>query len=204
MPVLSYAQAEKFLLSAQALQKDGHFVYTSGKHGDTYLNKDAIYPHTELVSKISRELARLCLDLDVEVVVGPVAGGVVLSQWVAFHLSQLGWQEVLSVYTDKRKHEGTFILKRGYNELAQGKRVLVVDDIINHGTSVSAVVDEVRRCGGEPVAVVCLCNRYSKMAEDFGVPKLYSFINFKLNIYEPSDCPLCKAGIPLSKGLGHA
>lgn len=204
MPVLSYAQAEKFLLSVGALHKDGHFVYTSGKHGDTYLNKDAIYPHTELVSKICRELARLCLDLNPDVVVGPVAGGVVLSQWLAFHLSDLGWQEVLSVYADKRKDSGRFILRRGYGKVVHGKKVLIVDDIINHGTSVTALVDEVQRCGGDVVGVACLCNRYSKEASDFKVPWLHSFIDFKLSIYDPADCLLCKKGIPLSKWLGHA
>ena len=24
-----------------------HFVYTSGKHGSVYINKDALYPHTK-------------------------------------------------------------------------------------------------------------------------------------------------------------
>ncbi len=29
----------------------GHFVFTSGRHGDKYINKDAIYPFTKEVSK---------------------------------------------------------------------------------------------------------------------------------------------------------
>ncbi len=204
MSKLSQVQATNFLKEHDILRESGHYAYTSGKHGDTYLNKDALLPHVELVSEICEGIAREFIGLGVDAVLGPVAGGVVLSQWVAHHLGKLEDREVLAVYADKRKTEGEFIIRRGYDEMIRGKKVLLVDDIINRGTSLRGLQREIGRVGCEVVGVGCLCNRYDATAEDFGVPKLHSFINFKLNIYEPSDCPLCKAGVPLSKGLGHA
>ena len=80
-----------------------HFVYTSGKHGEVYINKDALYPHTRETSQEGRMLAELILanSLQPEVVVGPALGGIILSQWTAYHLSELLGKEVLSVYTEK-------------------------------------------------------------------------------------------------------
>ncbi len=204
MPILSRQQAEKFLQEHNVLRGNGHYVYTSGKHGDTYLNKDALLPHVELVSEICQGIAREFAGISVDAVIGPVAGGVVLSQWIAHHLGKLEKREVLAVYADKRKTEGEFIIRRGYDEMIHGKRVLLVDDIINQGNSLRGLQREIARIECEVVGIGCLCNRYDSLAEDFGVPKLYSFIDFKLNIYEPENCPLCKTGIPLSKGLGHA
>ncbi len=33
-----------------AMIRGSHLVYTSGKHGDTYINKDAVYPCTRDIS----------------------------------------------------------------------------------------------------------------------------------------------------------
>ncbi len=204
MSQLSQAEAREYLKEHNVLRESGHYVYTSGKHGDTYLNKDALLPHVELVSEICKQIAAEFVGQNVEAVLGPVAGGVVLSQWTAHHLGKLEGREVLAVYADKRKTEGEFIIRRGYDEMVRGKRVLLVDDIINQGSSLRGLQREAARIECEVVGVGCLCNRYESTAEDFGVPKLYSYIEFKLNIFEPSGCPLCEQGVPMSKGLGHA
>ena len=72
-----------------AVLTNDHFVYTSGKHGEVYINKDALYPHTRETSQVGRMLAELILanNLQPEVVVGPALGGIILSQWTAYHFS---------------------------------------------------------------------------------------------------------------------
>ena len=37
-----------------AILSNDHFVGTSGKHFATYINKDALYPHTEATSTMGR------------------------------------------------------------------------------------------------------------------------------------------------------
>jgi len=90
------------LKKVQAVLTDGHFVYTSGKHGSIYVNKDAVYPHTAEASKIGKLFAEKFQNKNVDVVAGPAVGGTILSQWTAHHLSKLQKKEVLSVYTRKR------------------------------------------------------------------------------------------------------
>ena len=41
------------------------------------------------------------LDMDIDTVAAPALGGIILSQWTAYHLSELKGKEILGVYTEK-------------------------------------------------------------------------------------------------------
>jgi len=77
------------LKKVQAVLTDGHFVYTSGKHGSVYVNKDAVYPHTKETSQIGKLFAEKFKNKNIDVVAAPALGGIILSQWTAYHLSKL-------------------------------------------------------------------------------------------------------------------
>ena len=61
-----------------AVITDSHFVYTSGKHGSVYVNKDAVYPHTRETSRIGQLFAEKFKDADIDVVAAPALGGIIL------------------------------------------------------------------------------------------------------------------------------
>jgi orotate phosphoribosyltransferase len=94
----------------------GHFVFTSGRHGDKYINKDAIYPFTKETSLLCEAMAKLFLHAKADVVIGPAVGAAILSQWVASHLGALTGKEVAAVYADK-DGEGGFVVRRGYDRI---------------------------------------------------------------------------------------
>ena len=48
-----------------------------------------------------------------------------MSQWTAYHLSEINSREVLAVYTEKSP-DGGQIFTRGYENYVKGKRVLIV------------------------------------------------------------------------------
>lgn len=183
-----------------AYQDNGHFVYTSGAHGSVYINKDAIYPHTELIGAMCRQIAEHFATNNIEVVTGPAVGGVVLSQWTARHLSAITGREVLSTYADKSS-KGGFIVRRGYEKLMEDKQVLLVDDIINQGVSIKAMVAAVGERGGSISKVACLVNRGGRQATEFGVHEVFALLNIKLDIYEVAKCPLCAQKIPINNNL---
>lgn len=181
---------------------DSHIVYTSGKHGSAYLNKDAIYPHTAEVSKLCRAIAEEFKGKGVDVVAAPALGGIVLTQWTAHHLSQLEGKEILSVFTEKTA-EGEQIWKRGYDKLVAGKKVLIVEDLLTTGGSVKKEVEAVKATGGEPVAVAALVNRGGVKSEDIdGVP-LFTLASVNFQAYEESTCPLCQSHVPVNTTVGH-
>ena len=80
-----------------------HIVYTSGKHGPAYVNKDAVYPDTEATSRLCLAIAEHFKDSGVEVVVGPEKGGIILSTWTAYHLTQLTGRKVEAVYAEREE-----------------------------------------------------------------------------------------------------
>jgi orotate phosphoribosyltransferase len=186
-----------------AIITDSHIVYTSGKHGSAYVNKDVLYPHTDLTSKVCRMFAEKYKDEDIDIVVAPALGGIVLSQWVAHHLSAIKGKEILGVYAEKDTDKN-LILTRGYDKLVKGKNILVVEDITNTGGSTKKVIDTVKSAGGNVVAACVMVNRKPKEvnSEMMGVP--FSALGiFEAGTYEEADCPLCKANVPINTDVGH-
>lgn len=195
-------QALEVLQHVGAILTDDHFVYTSGKHGSAYVNKDAIYPTPNLISGLCNEIAEVFRDDKVDVVIAPAIGGVILTQWTALHLRVTTGKSVLAVYAEKEA-DGTFVIKRGYDRLIKDKRVLVVEDILTTGGSARKVVDATRAIGGNIIGVGVICNRGGITAKDLGdVPKLFSLTYFKFDTWDEAKCPFCAAGVPINTNIG--
>ncbi|MBI3573438.1 orotate phosphoribosyltransferase [Candidatus Kaiserbacteria bacterium] len=182
---------------------EGHFVGTSGRHMSLYITKDAWFPHTELVSKVCAMLAELNKDKNIEIVVGPAVGGVVLSTWTAYHLSRITGKEVLSLFTEKTSENGQ-VFKRGYDKMVKGKRVLLVEDTVATGSSIRKVVDTIQAAGGDLVQISLVINRVSKdvNAESFGVP-VNALGEVPADTYAEDEVPDWLKKIPINTTVGH-
>ena len=195
----------EILKRTEAVITDSHIVGTSGRHMSVYINKDAIYPHTQETFELCRLFAEKVKDLEIEAVVGPVIGGVILSQLVAYHLSILKNKDILGLYAEKTPEGGmTLISRRNYDQLVKGKKVLVVEDITNTGGSAKKTVDAVKEVGGEVLAVAVIVNRNPETvtAEYMGAP-FYPLCIFKAENFDANNCPLCKAKVPINTTIGH-
>jgi orotate phosphoribosyltransferase len=191
----------KIFEESQAIITGSHIVYTSGKHGSAYVNKDAVYPFTSRVSKLCSFIAEDFENEEIDAVVGPVVGGVALAQWTAHHLSRLQGKEVLAICADKS--EESFIIKRGQDKLITGKKILVVEDILTTGGSVKKVVEAIRSINGDVIGVAALCNRGEITTKEIGdVPVLKTLVNVTLDAFDEADCPLCKDGIEINTSVG--
>lgn len=189
------ARARAILAEARAIITGSHVVYTSGKHGSAYVNKDAVYPNTARVAELCRYLADATAATRPDVVCGPAMGGIILAQWTGHHLG------LPAVYAEKAP-DGGMALRRGYDALVAGKRVLVVEDILNTGGSVKDAVAAVRAAGGEVVAVAALVNRGGVTAADIGVPTLVALLDVALDAWDAAACPLCREGVPVNTQVG--
>lgn len=186
-----------------AVIANSHIVYTSGKHGTAYVNKDAVYPHTKETSDLCRAIAEQFADDKVEVVIAPAIGGVILSQWTAHHLSEITGREVFGVYAEKVESGDAFIIKRGYDKIVAGKKVLVVEDVLTTGGSAKKVVEATRALGGNIVGLGVLCNRGGITPEDVAnPPKLFALVNVKLDAWDEAECPLCAQSVPINTDVG--
>lgn len=191
----------EILTKIGAIIPNSHFVGTSGLHFDTYMNKDILYPHTKETSRICELYAEKYKDKNIEVVVGPALGGIILSQWVTYHLNDKGGN-ALAVYTEKTP-DGGQAFTRGYDKLVKGKGVLIVEDNISTGGSVMKVIKAVKEAGGEIIGVCAMVNRNKEVnSSTLGAP-FDSLSEFYVPLYKAEDCPLCKQGIPINTELGH-
>ncbi len=197
------AEIIKILKRVKAIIADSHFVYTSGKHGSVYINKDAVYPHTKEASRIGLLFAKKYKNKEIDVVAAPALGGIILSQWTAYHLSRLKGREIVGIYTEKTLEEDQ-IFARGYDSFVKGKKVLVIEDLTTTGASVAKVVASVKKVGGKVVGVCVMVNRDPVQVTSRVVGAPLSWLGvLKAQAYEAKECPLCKAQIPINTQVGH-
>lgn len=188
-----------------AIVTGSHFVYTSGRHSSVYVNKDALYLHTETISALCKLMIKPYDAGRVDVVVGPVLGGIVLSQWAAHHLNRRRTGgETLAIYAEKASdgRDKQFFFGRGYHRYITGKNILVVEDVLTTGGSALQVIELVRGLDGKVVGLSALCNRGRVRPSDVGDVPVSSLVSLDLDTYAPEDCPLCKENVPVNTELG--
>lgn len=172
---------------------DGHFLLTSGRHSPQFLQCSQALQFPEVGERLGRALAELFAGDHIETVVGPAMGGVILAYEIARAVG------ARAIYAEKVEGEG-FALRRGF-AVEPGERVLLVEDALTTGGSVRRVLDLVRRLGASPVGIGVLIDR-SNGRVDLGLP-LRALVRLSIESYDPEDCPLCRAGVPLARPKGR-
>jgi orotate phosphoribosyltransferase len=179
------------VMRASGALKEGHFLLSSGRHSDRYVEKFDLLRQPEATSQVCTLIADRFRDRGVDVVAGPTTGGVILAFEVA---RQLG---VTAAYAERASGSGTAREFRRGTRFAQGARILVVDDILTTGGSVRETLQALNRQPVEVVGVAVLVDRSSE-GIDLGVP-LHSLATMDIATWEPETCPLCARGIPLTR-----
>jgi len=197
-------RAVRIIRDAGALRVNGHFVYTSDLHGDTYVDKSRLTLHPDIVHTLAWPMADPFMKDDaVDVVVAPVIGAIPFGMYAAEHLTnERAPRKTKFVYAEKAP-DGTFIFRRGYDKDVAGQRVLIVEDIITTGGTSKKIVDLVRKTGGTVVGVSALWNRGGIMSSTLGVPRLISLVNHVFPQWTPEECPLCAQGIMVNTDVAH-
>lgn len=172
----------------------GHFQLTSGRHSPVYWEKFRVLQSPAYTEKLCGLICDHFRKEKIDVVAGPTTGGIILAFEVA---RQLGVRGIFAEKTGDKVRE----FRRGF-AVSPGERVLIVDDILTTGGSVREVIDTVNKAKGEIIGIGVLLDR-SEKAVDFGFP-LFSCYKEETVTYPPDDCPLCKAGVPLTKPGGGA
>ena len=167
---------------------EGHFLLTSGRHSEKYLQCAKIFQYTKYSEELCQSLAEQFKDAGVEVVIGPAIGAIQMTYEVSRHLG------VKNIFAERE--DGKMTLRRGFT-IEPGQKVLVVEDVVTTGGSVREVIDIVKEMGGDVVGLGVIVDRTGGKI-DFGVP-LASVVSIEVESFEKDDCPLCKKGIPLVK-----
>jgi len=164
---------------------DGHFLLTSGLHSPKYIEKFRALEHPQYVEKIFDAMAKPFEKDNVDIVVGPAIGGIILAYGVA---KRLGCR-----YAFLERVKGKLVLRRDFN-IYCSQRVLLVEDVVTKGTSVKEMMEALDH--DNFAGLSCMVER-GKL--DFGLRKQESLVKLNFPTYEPKKCPLCKKGVPLTK-----
>ena len=171
---------ENLLRESGALM-EGHFLLTSGRHSQFYVEKFRLLEQPRATSELCGEIARRFANDNIECVVGPVTGGIILAFEVARHLG------CRAVYAERGEGGKGFVFRRGF-QLKAGERVLVVEDIVTTGGSVLQVVELARGSGGEVVGVGLLVDRSGGKA-DFGTSRVEPLLRMNIETFAPGEEP---------------
>jgi orotate phosphoribosyltransferase len=170
----------------------GHFLLSSGKHSDRYVEKFNLLRRPRETEAVCRGFTEHFRDANIEVVAGPTTGGILLAFEVA---RQLGVQAAYAERASDGSPEREF--RRG-TSFVPGARVLLVDDILTTGGSIRETVAALERQNVEIVGIGVLVDRSSGQVT-FGSYPLFPLLQLNVAAWDAPDCPLCAIGEPLQK-----
>ena len=160
---------------------EGHFLLSSGKHSNRYVQCAKVLRFPQYAEAVLSTVVDQIKDLDIDLVVGPAMGGVIVSYELGRQLNKE------TVFTERK--DGVMELRRGF-EVKPGAKIIIAEDVVTTGKSTIETKEALEKLGGEVIGVACIANRTSK---DIGMP-IYSVIKLDIQVHDADECPLCKEG----------
>ena len=162
---------------------EGHFILSSGLHSPKYLQCALALQYPSDAAKFGRAIAEHYINKNVETVVSPAIGGLIIGYEVAKALN------VRFIWTERENEAMT--LRRGFS-VKETERILVVEDVITTGGSTRECIAALESHGARILAAASIIDR-SNGAAEVGVPRI-ALVSLDVPSYQPEDCPKCERG----------
>ena len=169
------------ILKEAGVLLEGHFLLTSGRHSNKYLQCARIFRQTRYSEELCKALAEHFANDKIDVVIGPAMGAVQMAYEVSRHI---GCENFFA-----EREDGKMTLRRGF-AITPNMRVLIVEDVVTTGGSVKEVIEIVKEQGGIVAGVGSIVDRTAGEI-DFGVP-FKAVISMKVESWQATACPICK------------
>ncbi len=177
---------------------EGHFELRSKLHSNRYFQCANVLRYPRIAAKLCdavvEKMKAGCELGKIDGVISPAVGGILVGHEVARAL------DTKCVFAEKVQGEGvdatgkpnTVLAMRRFT-LKPGERYVVAEDVVTKGGRVQETIDLVKKAGCEVAAVVLLVDR-SGGKVSFGSIPMFSLMHMTPETWQPSGCPLCKAG----------
>ena len=166
----------------------GHFVLSSGLHSDTYFQCAKVLQYPKYLSKFSEILADNFSSFDVDKVISPAIGGIVLGTEVGRLLNK---KTIFSERVD-----GSMKLRRGFS-IKKDEKILIIEDVLSTGGSIKEVIQLIKKHGGNLVGVGVIVDR--SLEPVFIHNNFFSITNQKAKIFDKNNIPEDLKNIPAIK-----
>jgi orotate phosphoribosyltransferase len=160
---------------------EGHFLLSSGRHSAHYLQCARLLMNPERAGRIAMAIAqKIPRDIrsEIHAVISPAMGGLIIGHEMGRALG------VDAMFVERP--EGIFGLRRGFT-LAQGTKVLMMEDVVTTGLSSREAIKAIEEAGGIVVAAGAVVDRSAGTAE-LGVP-FFPLIQLNFPTYAPDELP---------------
>lgn len=166
---------------------DGHFELPGGLHIQNYVDTAAVMQYPNLAAKIGAALADL-FEGPVDAVFSPTPENSILAQEVARAKNA---RAIYATY-----HSGSMQLK-GVMRINPGENILIVDNVTMACRKVREAAALIKMLKANVIGAAVIVDRSTTGA--VGNIALRSLLSYPLDSYNPEDCPMCKAGVVLTK-----
>ena len=122
------------------------------------------------------------------VVLSPALGGLIIGHEVARALG------VRAIFAERQ--DAVLTLRRGF-QLGPTDRVVVIEDVVTTGGSTRETMAVARAAGASVVGAGAIIDR-SGGDQGLDVP-FHALVRLAVTNYSPEACPLCAAGVPVTK-----
>jgi orotate phosphoribosyltransferase len=186
----------------EVLMLNGHFDFGNGYHGQLYLNPHQLFRHPSTIWRFAQDLIDILpasIVGEAEVVAGPVTGGALLAHTVAGLLdSRQDLSRPRTIFAPFSVDVSCGqALSRFYQEQIRGRKVLIVDDVVNTGQTLARCAELVRSSGGTVLATAEIYDRMEALMK-LDVPN-YPLAEYKAPAnFAAGECPLCASGVPIT------
>ncbi len=174
----------KIFEETQALMH-GHFILSSGLHSDTYFQCAKVLQYPKYLSMFGEILSNHFSHLDIDKVISPAIGGIVLGTEVG---RQLNKKTIFS-----ERSEGKMKLRRGFNI----NKILIIEDVLSTGGSIKEVIDLIAQFKGNVVGVGVIVDR--SLSPVFIHDNFFSITSQKAKIFDKDNIPSELQGVPAIK-----
>jgi len=171
----------------QALLK-GHFILRSGLRSEFFFQCAQVCQHLEKVTRLAQLLIEKLTSKEIDLVIAPAMGGLVIGQEVA---RQLGARFIFL-----EKVEDKLALRRNFR-IHEEDKVLLVEDVITRGGRVLEAIEIINQYPCKFSGVVSLVDR-STESLNFGVP-FTPLITMNFPTYNADDLPDHLQSLPALK-----
>ncbi|WP_291950198.1 orotate phosphoribosyltransferase [Campylobacter sp.] len=182
----------------------GHFLLSSGKHSEFYLQSAKVLENPKLAEMLCEELTKIIADYNIEFdsICSPALGGILAGYELARACNKR------FIFTERV--EGVMTLRRGF-EVKKNEKFIICEDIITTGGSALESSKIIEKLGGKVVAFAALANRGFCSVKNLSNPRLntaklpenlplFALGNFEFEIYEENTCPLCQNSQAIKPG----
>jgi len=178
-----------------AYHANDHILLPSGQHTTEYIEKTLVTTEPSFIEGLGAVIAKHFAQWPTDVVLSTGPGALILSHCVArAHPSR-----PVVVYGAKGTSGGRrrVTLPVEFRRLVRpGTKVLLVEDLVSSGTTLTLLLNLVERLGGHVVGVGCLWRRTSV---ELAGRSVFSLVSRDFPTYPAESCPLCKKGVPLNQ-----